>query len=220
MRGCQVEYNHLVSQKLNTLNLTLKLYKMIDLSIQNDILETQELVFGIIYVMTNTITGLKYVGQTVSHRKNKGKYRPFGAIGRFNDHVSEAVNNTKRKQCSYLNNAIRKHGKDSFAFEILEMCVCYDLNMREQFHIQHLNTMYPHGYNLTQGGKTTYTKSFADGELQTPKKHGGCVSRSAETRQKMSARAKQLATVEFRVMRSHQATQQHLDDKLCAVQRL
>jgi hypothetical protein len=40
------------------------------------------------------------------------------------------------------------------------------------------------------------------------------VCQGVETRQKMSARAKQLSTVEFCALRAHHATQQHLDSKL------
>ena len=45
----------------------------------DDILETKENISGEIYMMTNIITGKKYVGQTVSHRLNHGKYRPYGS---------------------------------------------------------------------------------------------------------------------------------------------
>ena len=77
-------------------------------------------VLGEIYCMTNTVTKKQYIGQTVSHRKNRIKYRPFGYIGRFNDHISEALNNTKKKQCTYLNNSIRKYGKDIFTVKLIK----------------------------------------------------------------------------------------------------
>ena len=41
------------------------------------ILESNSNVFGEIYLITN-------VGQTLSHRLNHGKYRPFGYKCRFN----------------------------------------------------------------------------------------------------------------------------------------
>lgn len=104
----------------------------IDTSCETALLDTSEKVYGIIYEMTNVSNGMKYVGQTVSHRLNRGKYRPFGMMGRFNDHVSEAINNTKKKQCSFLNNAIRKYGRESFTVELVELCVIPALNDREQ----------------------------------------------------------------------------------------
>jgi hypothetical protein len=84
----------------------------------------------------------------------RNKYRPFGSIGRFNDHISEAINNTKRKQCTYLNNAIRKYGKEKFTLKIVESCDISILDDREQYYINEYNTLYPNGYNLTKGGKT------------------------------------------------------------------
>lgn len=118
------------------------------------LLEEKHLVRGLIYKITNTEKNISYVGQTVTHRKNKGKYRPFGIIGRLNDHISEAINNTKKNQCTYLNNAIRKYGSDKFKVELICSCSIDELNELEQKHIDLNKTIYPHGYNLTKGGKT------------------------------------------------------------------
>lgn len=183
-----------------------------DISVENDILDTSDKVFGVIYRMWNTVDNTQYIGQTVSHRKNKGKYRPFGMIGRFNDHVSEALNNTKKKQCSYLNNAIRKYGKEAFSVELVEYCECSEMDSREQHYISLYNTMYPHGYNLTKGGKTSYVESFIT-DLQTPKKRGGCAFRSETTREKMSKRGKEAATDAVRSERSRHAMMQHMHAK-------
>lgn len=182
--------------------------QLIDTSYESDLLDTSEKVYGIIYEMTNVTNGMKYVGQTVSHRLNKGKYRPFGMIGRFNDHISEAINNTKKKQCSFLNNAIRKYGRESFTVELVELCVVSALNDREQFHISAKNTLFPNGYNLTKGGKSLYVSTFVNA-ANDPKKRGGCVSRSAETRAKMSARLKDMVTDEIRIQRAESAKTQH-----------
>jgi group I intron endonuclease len=182
--------------------------QQIDTSCENELLDTPEKVFGIIYEITNTATGMKYVGQTVSHRLNKGKYRPFGMIGRFNDHISEAINNTKKKQCSFLNNAIRKYGKESFIVEILERCPISTLNEREQFYITNKGTLSPEGYNLTQGGKTFYVCTIPN-VVNVPKKRGGCSFRGNETRAKMSARQKQLLCAELSNIRRQSAKNQH-----------
>lgn len=115
---------------------------------------------GSIYIITNTENQKCYIGQTRSHRLNKGKYRPFGIIGRFNDHVSEAINNTKKNQCTYLNNAIRKYGKDKFTVTLLETCTIDLLNSKEADYISKYNSLYPNGFNLTKGGKDmSYTKA-------------------------------------------------------------
>ena len=112
-------------------------------------------VVGEICVITNVNNGKQYVGQTVSHRKNHGKYRPFGYVGRFKDHLSEAICNTKTKQCGYLNNAIRKHGADAFKVDLIKRCELCNLDEEEKVYIAKYNTMFPNGYNLTIGGKTT-----------------------------------------------------------------
>jgi hypothetical protein len=120
------------------------------------ILELDEinLLTGNIYKITNIKNNKIYIGQAVSHRLNKNKYRPFGYIGRFKDHISEAINNTKKKQCTYLNNAIRKYGKESFKTELLIECPKESLDNNEIEQIKKHNSLYPNGYNLTNGGKT------------------------------------------------------------------
>jgi hypothetical protein len=79
------------------------------------IYDTLEGVKGHIYKITCEKTNKVYVGQTYSHIKNHGKYRPAGYLKRFAGHISEAVTNTKQKQCTYLNNAIRMYGKESLS---------------------------------------------------------------------------------------------------------
>jgi hypothetical protein len=161
----------------------------------NELLEDSSQVTGQIYLITNTKANKKYVGQTLSHRKNRKKYRPFGIIGRFNDHISEAVCNTKKKQCTYLNNAIRLYGKESFQVELLHTCSKDELDHYETYYIKQYNTLYPNGYNLTIGGKvfkdlTLLTENITP--LHPPKKRGGCTNRSAETRAKITERLKQV----------------------------
>ena len=60
-------------------------------------IDEKDKIIGHIYKITNIIEQKHYIGQTRSHRLNKGKYRPFGYYGRFKDHISEAINNTKKK---------------------------------------------------------------------------------------------------------------------------
>lgn len=154
-------------------------------------LDESDKIKGMIYKISNKNNDKLYIGQVVSHRKNKGKYRPFGYVGRFNDHVSEAINNTKKKQCTYLNNAIRLYGRDSFEVELLEICNREDTDEREKHYIQAYNSLYPNGYNLTKGGKTLEHELVENNkEMQEPKKRGrgfGYVHKES-TKQKMSQR--------------------------------
>jgi hypothetical protein len=76
-------------------------------------------------------------------------------IKRFNGHVSESYS-TKKNQCHYLNNAIRKYGKDDFSIELLDRCYLDESDDLESHYIKELNSMFPNGYNLKFGTKTTY----------------------------------------------------------------
>lgn len=182
----------------------------------DEILTDNSNVRGLIYIITNTLNNKQYVGQTVSHRKNKGKYRPFGIQGRFNDHLSEAICNTKKKQCWYLNNAIRKDGKDSWKVELLEECRVEQLDNLEKKYISEYNTLYPNGYNLTTGGKTlSDVKHKFQILVNSPKKHGGCLSRTESTRKLMSEKSLISSnTPKMKLLRSTNAKQQHLSRKL------
>ncbi len=108
-----------------------------------------------IYKITCKVTEKIYVGQAVSHILNSGQYRRYGMIKRFNGHVSEAFS-TKKNQCHYLNNAIRKYGKNNFIVELLDRCYLKDSDTTESLYIQKLQSMFPNGYNLKLGTKTTY----------------------------------------------------------------
>lgn len=139
------------------------------------ILELNEnnLITGHIYKIINIKNNKIYIGQAVSHRLNKSKYRPFGYIGRFNDHISEAINNTKKKQCTYLNNAIRKYGKDSFKTELLLECPKESLDINEIKYIKQYNSLYPNGYNLTNGGKTIINIKIENNQVLNDSKKKG-----------------------------------------------
>jgi group I intron endonuclease len=104
-----------------------------------------------IYIITNLSNNKCYVGQTVSHVLNHGKYRKYGYIKRFNAHISEAKS-TKKNQCIYLNNAINAYGIQNFKVELIEVCDVNDADKREYENILKYNTMAPNGYNLKLGG--------------------------------------------------------------------
>ena len=185
----------------------------------NEILEDNSQVIGHIYLMKNTKTNKYYVGQTLSHRLNRGKYRPFGYMGRFQDHISEAICNTKKKQCTYLNNAIRLHGKEAFQCELLTTCPKEELDKQEENYIAMYNSLYPEGYNLTVGGKVFKNMRTLDVEITSPinppKKRGGCTSRSKETRAKMAEQLKVImGTPEAREERMKRSQTQHSTIKL------
>lgn len=122
----------------------------------DDIHDKKEYVLGEIYKISNKVDGKSYIGQTVSHRMNHGRYRPFGFIRRFKSHVSEAVCNNKKHQCSCLSNAIRKYGVENFDVSLLGRYPLSDIDKKEQELIADHLTLYPNGYNLALGGNMRY----------------------------------------------------------------
>jgi hypothetical protein len=180
------------------------------------ILDDFSQVRGIVYCVEHIATGKKYVGQTRTHRENHGRYRPFGAEGRFRVHISEAQCNTKHKSGHLLGTDIRAHGQEAFKLSTLEVCDLEHLDSRESFWISELKSIYPDGYNISPG---KFKASYHEGKrpyipnpdpLSMPGKHGGCKFRSEETRTKMSERAKEnCSTEEFRKARTDSATSQH-----------
>lgn len=93
----------------------------------------------IIYKITNLINNKYYIGQD---HKNDPEYYGSGRI---------------------INNSIKKYGKENFKKEILEYCVDDDeLNEKEIFWINKLNSIVPNGYNITKGGTGGDTFTFQD----------------------------------------------------------
>ena len=129
----------------------MELSKICELS--NKILDTPENRFCEIYKIINLITNKIYVGQAVSHILNHNKYRPYGRIGRFKCHISEALSQ-KKNQSHYLNNAIRKYGSENFIVELIEYCDVKDADLREKYYIDTCNSLFPNGYNLKYGGQS------------------------------------------------------------------
>lgn len=100
-------------------------------------------------------TGEKYIGQTTGSLADRWKY-----------HCKPS------SKCIRIRNAIQKYGTDSFDVIVLDICKSYEeLNKKETFWIQSLNTLSPNGYNLQHGGNNH--KVFSE-----------------ETRKKMSESAK------------------------------
>jgi len=134
----------------------MELSKRINLS--NEILDEPTERYCEIYKITNLTTGKVYVGQAVSHILNHKRYRPYGREGRFRCHISEAFS-TKKNQCHYLNNAIRKYGVDDFVLELIEYCDISESNDKEIYYIKKFTSLYPYGFNLKNGGGNVFTHS-------------------------------------------------------------
>jgi len=179
----------------------------------NKILTSRENIQGEIYVIRNKINNKQYIGQTLSHRKNHDKYRPFGSECRFKEHISEALNNTKGNNgCVYLNNAIRLYGRENFEYKLVLICNLNDLDHNEIEQIKEYDTFYPTGYNLTTGGRTTkWVKHNITNnqEIQPVKKNIG-FKKSEKTKEKMSISLKEaLSSEESRKKISNRTFLQH-----------
>jgi group I intron endonuclease len=174
---------------------------------------------GEIYKITNKVTGKCYVGQTRSHRLNHGKYRPFGHLGRFRDHISEA-NSNKPNQSRYLNSSLLKHGSDNFMCEKLITCKVDELDEYEVKYISELNTKFPNGYNLTDGGQgrgALKGEKIVLDETQLVKpevKEKVPLKKSDFTKKLISDRLKEaLSSAEHRNEMMKSAQEQHLSKK-------
>lgn len=175
---------------------------------------------GEIYKITNTVTNKCYIGQTRTHRLNHGKYRPFGYLGRFKDHINEA-NSNKKNHCRYLNSSLLKYGIDNFKCEKLLICSLDELDAYETYYIQEFNTKFPNGYNLTNGGQHTgYTKGkkiVLDETKLTPRptvKENVNLKRSNYTKQLISERLIEAkSSVEHRSKMMVKSQKQHLNNK-------
>lgn len=96
---------------------------------------------GIIYLITNTVNGKKYVGQTVRKLST-----------RWNIHKADA-----RNGCDFIfHRAIRKYGPDSFTVESIAEITAGDgigksLNQLEILFV-YIHDSYNSGYNMNLGG--------------------------------------------------------------------
>jgi len=96
---------------------------------------------GVVYICKNKINNKVYVGQTVRKLKE-----------RIYDHL----NKTKLKKNNHFHNALKKHGKENFVWEILEENIKEeDLDDKEIFYIKKYESYKKEkGYNSLIGGKS------------------------------------------------------------------
>lgn len=110
-----------------------------------------------IYCFINKHNGKRYIGQSADIERRILDHKRYLARGKDN--------------CTLLQNAYNKYGKDSFDLEILAECETSQLDELEKYYIALFNTTSREfGYNLSRGG--------SDGLLGHKK--------SEETRRRMS----------------------------------
>lgn len=107
--------------------------------------------YGIIYLIENTINGKCYVGQTIN-----GFEKRYPMPGKGIERVYKYHNYARavdRNYNSHLLNSIEKYGKEKFVvIEILD--IAYSREELDEKEIQYikLNNSYKNGYNDTPGG--------------------------------------------------------------------
>lgn len=108
--------------------------------------------FGIIYIITNSINDKVYIGQTIQTLKS-----------RWQEHCRSGL--SKGEQNMQIKRAIKKYGKENFSIKELEKCSIAELDEREIYYISLYNSYYK-GYNSTKGGKSGSKKLKLDAEQQ------------------------------------------------------
>jgi group I intron endonuclease len=93
---------------------------------------------GYIYLITNKINGMKYIGQTTCEDVQK----------RWKQHRTKNSNSVGR----FLKSAYEKYGYENFKYQIVCICFNEDCDKYEEDYIKKFNTMAPNGYNLREGG--------------------------------------------------------------------
>lgn len=99
---------------------------------------------GYIYLVTNTINGKKYVGQTRTSIDR-----------RIKSHINQSnrYKNGKVKCASIFHKAIAKYGWENFVVQMLQECPIQQLNDNECYWIEKLSTTNRSiGYNVSPGG--------------------------------------------------------------------
>ena len=93
----------------------------------------------IVYLATNTVNGMQYVGATINFEK------------RVREHIRAAERNKGTK--GSLAEAIKKFGKDVFDFAKVDQAKSLrSLSKKEACSISKMKTLAPEGYNLNPGG--------------------------------------------------------------------
>lgn len=130
-----------------------------------------------IYKSTNNASGKSYVGQTndVDRRQE--------------EHIADAMHGS---DC-HFHRAIRKYGKESFTWTLIEECEDHLSNEREAFWIDHFGT-FVDGYNMTTGGDSSFERTVISVDTRRKmseshmgeRNHNFGVPKSEETKRKMS----------------------------------
>ena len=141
---------------------------------------------GEIYKITSP-SGKIYIGQALCTLSGGKKW---GTNGRWMNHISKAIKGTDnigKSSCRALDNAIRKYGCDKFIVEpILYVYNEDELDFYESLFIKEYNSLYPNGYNLTEGGSSKRWSDESRTRMSSIMKDVGGHIQSDDTKEKIS----------------------------------
>jgi group I intron endonuclease len=124
----------------------------------------------IIYKITNNINNKIYIGQTIEDLKKRWSRHNWTC--------------TKGRNAMAITNAIIKYGKENFIIEQIDTANTIDeLNDKEIYYINKLNSLSPNGYNLTTGGGNKRLSEETKRKISESNKGK---KRSEETKRKLS----------------------------------
>lgn len=87
-----------------------------------------------IYMFTNKFNEKSYIGQSTNIERRHKEHR------------------TRKNEDTLFHDAINEYGFENFYFSVIEICDAKELNDKEVYYIKEYNTLYPNGYNLSEGG--------------------------------------------------------------------
>ena len=91
-----------------------------------------------VYMFTNKINGMSYIGQSINPEK------------RYKEHLY----GRKSKKDTYFDKALKKYGDINFEYKIIDSALSQEqIDKLEQFYIKKYNTLKPFGYNILKGGR-------------------------------------------------------------------
>lgn len=125
-----------------------------------------------VYLRTNTVNEMQYVGQTGNFRVRNNQWNSL----------------TQRYANQYINDDRARYGIDSFTTVVLAEVETEEesLELEKKF-IKELNTLYPNGYNISEdGNKPWYGKHLSEEtKCKLSEAHKG-MKHTEETKRKMS----------------------------------
>ena len=129
-------------------------------------------VYGIVYLIWNTVNGKRYVGQTIQTLQQRMSGHKCGNL--------------------YVDKAIDHYGIENFRYGVIKSCASKsELDECEKHFIAVLKSKAPYGYNLTDGGEGGIPCDEVRAKMSTSQsgeKNPNCGKHhSASTRAKMSA---------------------------------